>query len=528
MRKQVLVSMCVVARGLVGPTKMSRPRQASWCERELESLASTSAWWHSTTQDERAAVAQEMLEGLGKVESGDWIGECIELETGYERSEAPPELASSTRVAIAMNVVTFLETFIKAARHERPRLEDGIPVPRLGVSMRLVVGSPRVAEVAAAGKACLVLGAGNENFLSIIDVLHRTLVHGECVLLKHHPLRPWLAQPYGQALAPLVRRGVVAQTEDEGVENTAQALRSPFVGHVHMTGGEATYRAVRATVDATTTVSAELGCVTPYVVVGGEWTTRELAYAAKLLVYAKKTKGGAMCCSPQVCVLPTGWPFRDRFVAAVRAELGAQPDNKAYYPGARARRDAFLEAPDDQIALLDLHDAQSHRLLQTEVFGPLLAIVDAHDPVSFANHKLAGSLSCAVLAPASADDETVDALVNDLLYGVVAYNAAPFVAYVAAQAGGTWGAHPRAYDDDRSGVGIVGDIYGLGNVEKTILDGGALAKPRLDVTKSSPPLVLDALYATLLPHPFRRLANLLFRRLVLRNRTFGTARISSD
>ena len=54
------------------------------------------------------------------------------------------------------------------------------------------------------GKTSLVLGAGNQNFLSIIDILERIFVHRECVLFKHHPLRPFLYAPYYKLLKEVI------------------------------------------------------------------------------------------------------------------------------------------------------------------------------------------------------------------------------------------------------------------------------------------------------------------------------------
>ena len=118
------------------------------------------------------------------------------------------------------------------------------------------------------------------------QVLNRVLLEGECVLIKHHPLRPWLDQPYGVVLAPLLEMGVVGQIRDAGLEENSRALvRNALVGHVHITGSEATYRAVLADVAATgATVTAELGCVTPWIVAPGEWTLKEIKSAARALV----------------------------------------------------------------------------------------------------------------------------------------------------------------------------------------------------------------------------------------------------
>ena len=95
----------------------------------------------------------------------------------------------------------------------------------------------------------LVLGAGNQSFLSLVEVLGRCLLHGDVVMVKHHPLRPWMEAPYAAVLAPLIRRGVVAQTQDEGVAASTALLVEPRVGHVSLIGSEATATEVRRVLD---------------------------------------------------------------------------------------------------------------------------------------------------------------------------------------------------------------------------------------------------------------------------------------
>merc|ERR1719486_627915 len=40
----------------------------------------------------------------------------------------------------------------------------------------------------------VVLGAGNQNFLTVVDVLEIAFIHKKCVLLKLHPLRAFMAK----------------------------------------------------------------------------------------------------------------------------------------------------------------------------------------------------------------------------------------------------------------------------------------------------------------------------------------------
>lgn len=67
------------------------------------------------------------------------------------------------------------------------------------------------------------------------------------------------------------------------------------------------------------------------------------------------------------------------------------------------------------------------------------------------SEKMSGSLSCTLLAPASAATEIVESSLARLEYGCVALNIWSVVGYSAMTMGGTWGAHPYAVDGTKSG-----------------------------------------------------------------------------
>ena len=64
------------------------------------------------------------------------------------------------------------------------------------------------------GTVCLVLGAGNQDFITLIDIFQRVFIHNECVLIKHHPIRQFLYDPYYIILQPLIERNIVHMLED--------------------------------------------------------------------------------------------------------------------------------------------------------------------------------------------------------------------------------------------------------------------------------------------------------------------------
>ena len=497
------------AQALLAPRPQQRRTQlratSSVLERDVARLAERSASWAEAKAQERAAVAEACLECL-RAEPWDagWLGAQTDLE-----STNP----SQTRYVFGAVVGDWLEPFIDArssssrtreAFEKGERVPLGLAVPGATAEIRRGAAEAKQAN-APPGTVSVVLGAGNQSFLALIDVLQRALIEGECVVLKHHPLRPFLLAPYAAILAPLIELDVVAQVLDEGVEAAAALVAHDKVGHVHLTGGEATRDAVRRTLDAagktSVEVTAELGCVTPWLVAGGEWTAKELKLGARNLVAAKKANGGSNCLSPQVVVVAKDWTQRGEFLERVEGELKRQRDEVAYYPGARERRDNALEACGEKP--LGASDAigfsrnTCEMALETEVFGPFLAVCEIEggllEQADFANEKCRGTLSCVVLTPDSLNTIMQMAVVDRLKYGSVSLNVWSAFAYTALARGATWGAHGT---DDASGSGIIGNHYGITGVEKSVVRGGPLRKT-VDLSATPPAVVFDALFEAL-------------------------------
>ena len=496
----------------------------SLLERDITRLADRSKSWAASKPEERVAVAEACLECL---RSEPWDAGWLQAQTDLEATSP-----ARSRYVFGAVVGDWLETFIEAqapASETRHAFENGERVP-LGLSVpgataEIVRGDHKATEARAAeGTVSLVLGAGNQSFLALIDVLQRALIHKECVVLKHHPLRPWLVKPYAAILEPLIELDVVAQTLDEGVDAAAALVAHRLIGHVHLTGGEATRDAVRRTLDAAgkqdVAISSELGCVTPWLIAGGAWTAKELNRAARNVVAAKKANGGSNCLSPQVLIVAKDWPQREDFLGLVEEELNRQRDELAYYPGARERRDAALVkcgmkplgSESDAVGFVrDVCD----EVLDEEVFGPFLAVKEVDggllEAADFANQKCRGTLSCTVLHPQSLNTMMLVAVVDKLDYGSVAVNVWSAFGYTALARGATWGAH---HGDDASGSGVIGNHYGVPNVEKSVVRGGPLRKT-VDLSAIPPGVVFDALFeASVRGRGAGAGASVLFRRLL--------------
>ena len=199
-----------------------------------------------------------------------------------------------------------------------------------------------------------VLGAGNHLPVIATDILHALAAHGAPVLCKLNPVNAYVGPHLAAAFAPLLDAGLVALAYG-GPAVGAAAVGDPRVGAVHLTGSAATFDAVvwgprpaeakAAGVRATPKpVTAELGCVSPVIVIPGPepWTAADLAYTAAEAVAGLVVNAGHNCLKPEVVVVPSAWPQRGAFVAAVRAVLEATPRRCAYYPGSASKAAAFI------------------------------------------------------------------------------------------------------------------------------------------------------------------------------------------
>lgn len=91
----------------------------------------------------------------------------------------------------------------------------------------------------------VVLGAGNQNFLTLVDTLEALFVRQRVVLVKHHPLRAGLDPLMQKLFQPLYDAGYLASVLDLGKREANSALvYNPLVNGVHMTGGKATHDAI--------------------------------------------------------------------------------------------------------------------------------------------------------------------------------------------------------------------------------------------------------------------------------------------
>jgi hypothetical protein len=362
----------------------------------------------------------------------------------------------------------------------------------------------------AAGKVALVLGAGNISSIAPLDVFHKLLVEDQVVVLKMNPVNGWLAPYLQEAFAGLIRDGFLAIVEGDG-ETGKYLCAHPQVDSIHLTGSRQTFETIvwgadpaeaqrrRAAGDPLIRkpVSAELGCVTPILVVPGDWSRSDLRRQALNVAGMVTHNASFNCNSGKVLLTDRRWPLRTAFLEEVRKALADAPPRYSYYPGANERYQAFLARyPEAQAVgsrfdpdsvpwtvVTDVAADESEYALNEEPFCGVLTEVPLDPPgeqgagafleeaVAFANRCIEGTLSVVVLIDgrtARRHRNELEEAIAGLQYGAIALNA--WTGLVFGLGNTHWGAYPgHTREAIGSGAGAVHNTLLYDYPEKSVL-----------------------------------------------------------
>ncbi|MFM7413903.1 MAG: aldehyde dehydrogenase family protein [Planctomycetota bacterium] len=339
------------------------------------------------------------------------------------------------------------------------------------------------------GGVAVMLGAGNVTGLAVADAIAQVFEHGRGALVKLHPLQLPLVPVFRAALEPLVAAGLV-EFIGGGPEIVADALTSPRVTHVHLTGGRAAFDAVLRSLPApdagvARSVTCELGGVTPWIVVPGRYTEPQLRRQADLVAGSILHNTSFNCIATKCLVTCRSWDQRDAFLEQVKRRLASVPARRSWYPGATAawEQATATRAPADGTLpwcfRTGVDVAREPHWLEREWFAPVAVEVplDAGDIEAFCTRatasvrRLPGSLAASVTIPESlppSDRRRVELLVEHLEYGTVAVNTWSALGYSFAAV--PWGGFPGGtLADPGSGIGFVHDPLVLPLVHNSIV-----------------------------------------------------------
>ncbi|HEX3233436.1 MAG TPA: aldehyde dehydrogenase family protein [Gemmatimonadales bacterium] len=397
------------------------------------------------------------------------------------------------------------------------------------------------------GRTVLVLGPGNLTMIPAMDVISKMFNEGKVCLLKMSPVNSYHGPYLEEAFAEPIARGFLAVAYG-GAEGGAYLARHPGIDEIHLTGSAQTYdalvwgppgpereaRKVRNTPVLTKPVTAELGNVSPVLVIPGPYRDKDLAFQAEAIAGAMVHNASFNCNSAKLVLSAKGWTGRARLLSAIERVLAATPTRQAYYPGAEERWQRFTQ---DRQAVRTIGRAGQGQLPWTLLSGldpmdsaepafsgePLCAVlsetaVGSDDPieyleraVDFANNRVWGTLAATVVVhPKTLKDprlgQAVEQAISRLRYGSVALNAWTGLSFALGTP--PWGGHPSSSPADiQSGSGWVHNTPMLEGIEKTVL--------RHPVTIMPKPVTF----------PSHRTAHTLLRRLTVLEQTASWAKV---
>lgn len=348
-----------------------------------------------------------------------------------------------------------------------------------------------------------VLGAGNVSSIPIADSLTRIFQDGNAVLLKLNPVQDDLKSVFEDAMQPLIKRGWM-QIVTGGADVGAAAVYHEDVDEVHITGSHHTHDAIvwgRDPAESerrkrendpllTKPITSEMGNVSPWIVVPGNYSEKELRSQATHLAASLANNAGFNCLTTRMIITWKKWPDRQRFLDMVQEVLKTIPPRVAYYPGAEERYERFTgEKPpvDDQGRIPwklfpDLNPEERPIMFEDESFICVTSEtqLDADTPetflenaVEFANERLFGTLSSSMTLPndfRKRNPKLVSQSIDRMRYGSVCINQ--WSALVYGLMTPPWGGAPEStLDNVQSGIGSVHNTYFLEGVDKTVLHG---------------------------------------------------------
>ena len=366
------------------------------------------------------------------------------------------------------------------------------------------------------GKVIALLGAGNNLVLTPVDLLYKFFIEDHVVALKTNPVNAYLDPFMEEGFRALIRRGFL-RIIPGGMKEGSYVCNHPAVDEIHLIGSDKTFEAImfgsgpegtRRKAERSPLITkrftAELGNITPVIIVPGHWNNDDIREQALQLASWLVFNAGFQCHTPRVIIQHKSWEHRDSLIKTIGDVLSNVKTRKAYYPGAIERHAAFMAAhPDakqfgersgDHLPWTLITGVDSNNTddicFKTEAFCGLFAETALEAPsvsefidraVEFANKELWGTLCATIIVhPKSLDDpkiaNAVDHAISTLRYGMICINLR--VEYGFDRMQGTWGGFP-GHDiyDVQSGIGLTHNVLMFDRPQKTVIRGPFAKSP---------------------------------------------------
>ena len=370
------------------------------------------------------------------------------------------------------------------------------------------------------GQLCVVLGAGNVAALVPGDFMHKLFVEGQVVALKMNPVNEYLGPLFEEGFRALIKAGFM-QILYGGTKEGSYLCNHPAVDSVHMTGSDRTFDAIvfgpgedgkqrkqSRQPQLTKPFSAELGNISPVIVVPGPWSEKDVKNISARLGSWLVPNSSCNCLTPRLIIQMKNWENREKINKGIADFLDGIKTTKAYYPGSFELHQQFINAHPEALQLgnpqeghlpwtfiPDVDAANENDIcFRREPFMSLYSetALEAKDvvdfigkAVEFANEKVWGTLVATIVVhPKSMKDPAVaaavDKAVEDLRYGSIVFNNWGALAHYMVST--PWGAYPGSdIYDVQSGIGFVNNPLMFDRVQKSVIysDFAPIADPFL-------------------------------------------------
>jgi hypothetical protein len=359
-------------------------------------------------------------------------------------------------------------------------------------------------------KIVAILGAGNVSAVPVSDSLHRILFQSQQVILKMNSVNDYLRPIFEKALRPFIEEGML-RIISGGVDIGKELINHSDVAEVHITGSTQSHDRIvwgndkneqEANKKANTPIltkplTSELGNVTPWIIVPGFYSTRQLDSQAQHIAASITNNAAFNCLATRVVVTSSSWPQRTEFLSRIDAHLAITPLRPAYYPGALERycqHTGRIVQPDSKNCLpwafiKNQDSAKPLSLFTEEAFVGVCAeaTIAADSPdlflkeaVDFCNQRLSGTLCVSLTLPKDyqrTKSEVLEKEIQRLRYSAVCINQWAGLAYSLLTP--PWGGYPGAtLANIESGIGSVHNTFLLDRYEKSVLRGPLVSFPK--------------------------------------------------
>ena len=356
-------------------------------------------------------------------------------------------------------------------------------------------------------KVVVVLGAGNVSSIPATDALTKILIESSAVLLKMNPVNDYLGPIFEDAFKPLIDANMFSVAYG-GVGEGEHLINHASTNHVHITGSIHSHDAIvwgnddqresrreSGKPQLQKTITSELGNVTPWAIVPGNYTEKQLRFQAEMIATSITNNVSFNCIATKLILTCRGWRQRDRLLEMIDEIFARTQTRHAYYPGAADRFERFSGVTADDptrlpwTLLTDIDPNTSPYLLSEESFtcvcGELQIDADsAGDFLSIAtdwmNDRIWGTLAATLTVTddfQSNHADELDECFRRLRYGTIGVNIWPALSFALMSP--PWGGHPSGtLQDAQSGIGFVHNTYLLKQPEKTILRAPLTMSPK--------------------------------------------------